>query len=116
MNTMKYRRHLIATGLTFLLGAAGALAAAPVAENWENHCTKCHGADGKGQTKVGKKLKLRDYTDTKVQAEMKDEDMLKAITDGVFDAAGKEKMKAYKDELSTDESKELVAYIRKFKA
>lgn len=116
MNTMKYRRHLIATGLTFLLGAAGAQAAAPAAENWENHCAKCHGADGKGQTKVGKKLKLRDYTDAKVQAEMKDEDMLKAITDGVSDAAGKEKMKAYKDELSVDESKDLVAYIRKFKA
>jgi cytochrome c553 len=115
MNTMKNRRPLLATGLVLLLGTALAQAA-PVAENWDNHCTKCHGADGKGQTKVGKKLKLKDYTDAKAQAEMKDEDMLKAITDGVFDAAGKEKMKAYKGELSLDESKELVAYIRKFKS
>ena len=114
MNTMKHRRHLIATGLVFLLGPALAQAA-PVAENWDNHCAKCHGADGKGQTKVGKKLKLRDYTDAKVQAELKDEDMIKAIADGVFDAAGKEKMKAYKDELSAAEIKELVAHIRKFK-
>src|SRR5687767_15468810 len=103
--------------------AGGALAAvvafafaAPVAENWENHCTKCHGADGKGQTKAGKKLSVRDYTDPKVQAEMKDEGMTKATADGVFDKAGKEKMKAYKDELSSDEIKELVAYIRKFKS
>lgn len=96
-----------------LLGAA--LVAAPVAENWENHCAKCHGADGKGQTKAGKKLSVKDYTDAKVQAEMKDEEMIKATAEGVNDKAGKEKMKAYKDELSSDEIKELVAYIRKFK-
>ena len=107
--------------ITRLLALAGALAlgaslshAAPAAENWENACAKCHGADGKGQTKVGKKLNLKDYTDTKVQAEMKDDAMTKAIADGVF-ADGKEKMKAYKDELSADEIKDLVAYVRKFK-
>ena len=110
---MKNRRLLITAGLVSLLGFALAHAA-PVAENWENHCTKCHGEDGKGQTKVGKKLKLKDYTDAKVQAEMKDEDMIKAIADGVFEG-GKEKMKAYKDELSAAEIKDLVAYIRKFK-
>ena len=89
--------------------------AAPAAENWENNCTKCHGADGKGQTKVGKKLNLKDYTDAKVQAGMKDADMTKAITDGVFDG-GKEKMKPYKADLSAAEIADLVAYVRKFKA
>ena len=108
-------RPLLLAGLILAAGATASYAA-PVAENWENHCTKCHGEDGKGQTKAGKKLKLKDYTDAKVQAEMKDEDIIKAIADGVFDAAGKEKMKAYKDELSADEIKEFVAYIRKFKA
>jgi len=106
--------------ITFALVAASLVAAfccaAPVAENWENHCTKCHGEDGKGKTKAGKKLNVRDYTDAKVQAEMKDEEMIKATADGVFDKAGKEKMKAYKDELSAEEIKELVVYIRKFKA
>lgn len=108
-------RLLLTTGLACLLGAALGHAA-PVTENWENHCTKCHGDDGKGQTKVGKKLQLKDYTDAKVQAEMKDEEMIKVISGGVSDKAGKEKMKAYKDELSADEIKDLVAYIRKFKA
>ena len=98
------------------LAIAAILVAAPVAENWENHCTKCHGADGKGQTKAGRKLNVRDYTDPKVQAEMKDEEMIKATADGILDKAGKEKMKAYKDELSEAEIKELVAYIRKFKS
>lgn len=103
----------------FIIGGAvmaiASLQAAPVAENWENHCAKCHGADGKGQTKVGRKLKVKDYTDAQVQAELKDEDMIKATADGVLDKAGKERMKAYKDELSSGEIEELVAYIRKFK-
>ena len=48
--------------LAALLLSAGAaiVVAAPVAENWENHCAKCHGADGSGNTKIGKKLKLKD--------------------------------------------------------
>ncbi len=112
---MKHPIAILLPSLAFVAGAAVS-AAAPVAENWENHCAKCHGADGKGQTKVGKKLNLQDYTDAKVQAEMKDADMIKATADGVFDKGGKEKMKAYKDELSADEIEALVAYIRKFKA
>lgn len=111
---MKTEMKHIFAGALIAAGAAIALAA-PVAENWENHCAKCHGADGKGQTKAGKKLNVKDYTDAKVQAEMKDEAMIKATADGVFDKAGKERMKAYKDELSAAEIKELVAYIRKFK-
>jgi cytochrome c6 len=105
-------KHVI---LAAPLVAAAVLFAAPAAENWENHCAKCHGADGKGQTKAGRKLNVKDYTDAKVQAEMKDADMLKATTDGITDKAGKEKMKAYKDELSPEEIKDLVAYVRKFK-
>lgn len=107
--------HKFAIGLTLLLGTTPGYTA-PASENWENHCTKCHGDDGKGQTKAGKKLQLKDYTDAKVQAEMTDEDMTKIIGEGVNDKAGKEKMKAYKSELTADEIKDLVAYVRKFKA
>lgn len=89
--------------------------AAPAAENWENHCAKCHGADGKGQTKVGKKLNLRDYTDPAVQAKLTDVEMTKAIVEGLKDDKGKERMKGYAEELSAEEIKDLVAYIRKFK-
>ena len=110
--TMKLTTRHILLGLPLALGAV--LVAAPVAENWENHCTKCHGADGRGQTKAGRKLNVRDYTDPKVQAEMKDADMIKATADGVTDKAGKEKMKAYKDELSDAEINDLVAHVRSF--
>ena len=97
----------------FLLGAAIGYAA-PASENWENNCQKCHGADGKGQTKTGKKLGVKDYTDAAVQAKLTDAAMAKAISEGVKDG-GKEKMKAFSD-LTPAEVTDLVAYIRKFKS
>jgi len=100
-----------------LAGAAALGRAATAQENWDNQCASCHGEDGKGQTKQGKKLKLRDYTDAAVQAELKDDAMLKAILEGVKEN-GKERMKAFKDELEKpdEDAKALVAFVRKFKA
>lgn len=110
---MKNTTKILVLGLAFA-GAAVLSQAAPASENWENLCAKCHGADGKGQTKVGKKLGVKDYTDAKVQAGLKDADMTKAISEGVTEG-GKEKMKAFKD-LSPAEVNDLVAFVRKFKA
>ena len=110
---MKASTKIAAVSLLLPL-AAGLGYAASASDNWDNSCASCHGADGKGQTKVGKKLKLKDYTDAKVQADLKDEDMAKVISDGITEN-GKEKMKAFKDELSAAEIQDLVAYIRKFK-
>ena len=69
------------------------VSAADVKENWEKNCTKCHGPDGKGDTKRGKKLEIKDFTDAKYQDLMKDEEMLKAIKEGVKDGE-KTRMKA----------------------
>ena len=87
--------------------------AADVKENWEKNCAKCHGPDGKGDTKMGKKLDIKDFTDAKVQASFKDEDLFKAIKEGVKDG-DKTKMKAAEG-LSDEEMKALVAYVRAFK-
>ena len=111
-------KNRLSLTIAFLCLTAFAIPAfgAPAAENWENHCAKCHGADGKGQTKVGRKLKVKDYTSAEVQAAMTDEEMIKATSEGVVDEKGKETMKPFKDELSGDEIKDLVAYIRALKA
>jgi cytochrome c553 len=97
-----------------VLLTAGAARAATAAENWADNCAKCHGADGTGSTKMGLKLHLNDYTDTAVQAAMKDGEMFKAIKEGVTED-GKERMKAFKDDLSDAEINDLVAYVRKLK-
>jgi cytochrome c6 len=113
-------KHVVLLAALALFGAATTGFAAdkkgaPASENWENNCAKCHGADGKGQTKIGKKLGVKDYTDTAVQAAMKDAEMEKAITEGVKEN-GKEKMKSFKEDLSPAEINDLVAYIRHMKS
>ena len=106
------KKALIIIGL--LIAAGGALRAADAKENWNKHCAKCHGADGKGQTRMGKQAGAKDYTDSKVQAEIKDENAVKVIKEGLVEN-GKKKMDPYADKLTDDEIKALVAHIRQFK-
>jgi len=87
--------------------------AADVKETWAKDCAKCHGPDGKGDTKMGKKLEIKDFTDAKYQASLKDDAMLKAIKEGVKDGE-KTRMKAAEG-LSDEEMKALVTYVRAFK-
>ena len=88
--------------------------AGDVKELWEKNCVKCHGADGKGETKMGKKAGAKDYTDAKVQAEMKDDVAFKSIKEGQKDKDGKVLMKPAEG-LTDDEIKALVAHVRTFK-
>jgi mono/diheme cytochrome c family protein len=107
-------KKLIVIGVALLIAGAVSVRAADAKENWEKNCTKCHGADGKGKTKMGEKLGMKDYTDAKVQAALKDDAMTKAIKEGVKDGE-KTKMKGFGDVLSDDEVKALVKYVRDFK-
>ena len=99
---------------TLLLSIGASIAfSAPASEIWTNQCAKCHGADGAGKTVIGKKLKLKDYSDAKVQADLKDDDIAKAIKNGITEN-GKDKMKAFSDLPEADVAA-LVAYVRTFK-
>jgi cytochrome c6 len=81
---------------------------------YEKECGKCHGADGKGDTKMGKKMGAKDYSDPKVQADLKDEAAFKAIKDGFKDKDGKVLMKPLEG-VTDDDIKGLVAHMRTFK-
>ena len=109
-------KKLITLIVALFVAALASAHAADAKDNWEKNCLKCHGADGKGDTKMGKKVGVKDYTDAKVQAEMKDDAMAKAIKEGVKEKdTDKVKMKAFGDVLSDDEIKALVAYVRTLK-
>lgn len=109
---MNMRIKLFAVAaLCFLAG--GALAA-DVKANWESHCVKCHGNDGKGNTRMGRQSGVKDYTDAKVQAEMKDDNAVKIIKEGIVEK-GKKKMEPYVDKLNDEEIKALIAHMRTFK-
>jgi len=99
---------------TMSLVALAFLAASPVAfgdaaEIYTKNCASCHGADGKGQTTMGKKFKLKDYTDAKVQASFTDKEATTAILDG------KDKMKGFKGKITDADVATLVKHIRAFK-
>jgi len=107
-------KKLLAFTVVLAVAAAVSARADDAKDNWTNICAKCHGADGKGQTRMGQRLKVRDYTDAKVQASFKDDEAFKAIKEGLKSADGKTQMKPY-DTLSDDQIKALVAYTRSFK-
>lgn len=106
-------KKLIALSIAAAAMTTWSLQAADAKAVYEQQCAKCHGADGKGQTVMGKKLGCKDYTNAKVQEELKDEAATKAIKEG-YKVDGKTVMKAY-NSLSDDEIKGLVAYMRSFK-
>ena len=113
------QKMLMKRELTIGLLCTGFLLAAPVfgadvKANWDKHCAKCHGPDGKGQTKMGRQAGAKDYTDPKVQAAFTDENGFKSVKEGQK-VNGKEAMKPFADKLTDDEIKALVSYMRAFK-
>jgi cytochrome c553 len=107
-------KRILTLSVAIMAVSALSAGAADAKANYEKDCAKCHGADGKGDTKMGKKSGAKDYTDPKVQAELKDDAAFKAIKEGLKDKDGKVVMKPAED-LSNDDIKALVAYMRTFK-
>lgn len=93
--------------------AALALAAAPAlfgqAESGEaiykRNCASCHGADGSGQTPMGRTFKLGDLRGPEVQ-KMTDAQLADLI------AKGKGRMPAYDKRLSHEQIQSVVGYLR----
>lgn len=110
---MKSFRYL-AAGFVAAAFFCAASFAADAASTWTDNCAKCHGADGKGNTKMGKKLSIADLTDAKVQAGFTDAYATKAIKEGLKDKSGKVTMKAIEG-LSDDDIKALIPYVRSLK-
>ncbi len=108
-------KKTIALAVTLAFGSVWIAAAADVKENWDSNCAKCHGAAGKGDAKMGQKLGVKDLTDAKVQADLKDDAAFKAIKEGIKDKDDAIKMKGFADTLKDDEIKALVQKVRSFK-
>lgn len=103
-STMLFAALLLATPLAF--GDAAA--------TYEKSCASCHGKDGAGNTKMGKKVGAKDYTAAEGQ-KWSDDEGVKAILEGVKDG-DKQKMKGFKEKgLTEADAKELVTHIREFK-
>jgi cytochrome c553 len=97
-----------------VLGSTLAAVAADGAATWDDNCAKCHGADGKGGTTIGKKLRISDLSSADVQAQFTDEQAFSAVKDGYTDKDGRMRMKAIEG-LSDDDIKAVVAHLRTLK-
>ena len=80
-------------------------AAADSAATYKAKCAMCHGADGKGDTPVGKKMGAHDFASPEVE-KLSDQELAAII------AKGKNKMPGYGKSLKDADLKEMVAYVR----
>jgi cytochrome c1 len=114
MNARNVMRKIITISFGILMASALSTWAADGKALYNKDCAKCHGANGKGETRMGKRLNAKDYTDPKVQSELTDEAAVKAIKDGFKDSHDKTLMKPAEG-LTDADVKALVAYMRSFK-
>jgi cytochrome c6 len=92
--------------LAIIIASSGAAFGVDPAALWGQHCASCHGKDGSGNTAMGKKLGVKDYTKSQ---SFSDAEAANVITNG------KGKMKAYKGKLSDADVRALVAWVRSLK-
>jgi mono/diheme cytochrome c family protein len=91
--------------LVAMLGSRPAAQAKTAESIYADKCTTCHGADGKGQTAKGKKLKVKAVQETvKKMTVAQMEEIVTKGKDPDMDAFGKE--------LGADMVKQITAYYR----
>jgi len=105
---MKNLIKAVLTVLTFTLLFSTWSLADSGADTFKAKCAMCHGADGKGDTSMGKTLKIRDLGSADVQGQS-DADLNGIVTNG------KGKMPKYDGKLTKDQVSDLVKYIRTLK-
>jgi len=72
---------------------------------FKSKCAMCHGADAKGETPMGKALKIPDLHSEAVQ-KLGEAGLQQVIT------KGKNKMPAYEDKLSKEQIEKLADFVR----
>ena len=116
-SSCRLSRYLViaeSLALAVLCGNGALAATAPdpkTVRTWKAKCASCHGAEGKGDTEQGVKMKLPDMTKPDWQKSNSDEKMRQAILNGVK-KEGTEGMDGYKDVLSPEQVDALIAYVR----
>ena len=91
--------------LAIIIASSGEAFGADAGALWVQNCAFCHGKDGSGNTMMGKKLGVKDFT--------KEQSSAPEATNIIKN--GKGNMSAYKDKLSDADVTALVAFIRSLK-
>jgi cytochrome c6 len=99
-----FRASLVVLTVAFALSTCFADAGA----DYKAKCATCHGPDGKGDTAMGKTMKVKDLGSAEVQKQS-DADMTTIIE------KGKKPMPGYEGKLTKDQIDGLVKYVRSLK-
>jgi len=106
MNRIGSKLLAIAASLVIIMALTGRAAAQDdTAALYKAKCGACHGADGRGDTPMGKKLGVKAFNDPDV-AKSSDATWTEVTS------KGKGKMPAYAGKLTDDQIKGLVKYMR----
>ncbi|MGC2185951.1 MAG: cytochrome c [Terriglobales bacterium] len=89
----------------FAVTASTPLAAQDGPTLYKTKCAMCHGADGKGETPMGKKLNIRDLGSPEVQ-KLTDAELTAIIS------KGKGKMPPFGGKLTAEQIGQVLAHIR----
>ncbi|HXH41081.1 MAG TPA: cytochrome c [Thermoanaerobaculia bacterium] len=102
------KRLVVILAVLTLVMALPAMAKSDGAALYKASCATCHGANGAGDTAVGKSMKVRDLRSAEVQKQT-DIELTKIIS------GGKGKMPAYGKKMSEADVAALIATIRSLK-
>jgi cytochrome c6 len=107
---MKARSFTVLVVAVLLVAALPCVSLADAgAAIFKSRCSPCHGADGSGNTPMGKKVGAKALGSPEVQ-KLADADLQKTV------ASGKNKMPEFGSKLSAQQISELVKVIRGFAA
>ena len=102
---MRLARWCGALGIAALVLTASLLAAENGQELFQGKCAMCHGADGRGNTRLAQKMGVKDLRAPEVQKES-DTALSEAI------AKGKGKMPPQASKLTKEQMTAVVSYVR----
>jgi cytochrome c6 len=94
-----------------LVSGGGQVRAESGEEVFAKNCALCHGKDGKAQNPAARKLGVKDLSQSKAT----EEEIAKMIAEGKKDDQGVQKMPPFKDKLTPEEIKSLVAVVKSFR-
>ncbi len=94
--------------------ARGVAPAHQAGDRYRSNCARCHGAEGRGDTPLGRTLNAPDFTDQKWWQEhvaiTSTRSLISIVTNG------KGGMPAFSKKLNRAEIKTLAAYVRRFRS
>ena len=106
---MKIRlQSLLVVVAVMIAGSTWTFAADSGADLYKGKCASCHGAAGKGDTAMGKTMKVKDLGSEEVQKQS-DADLTTIIE------KGKKPMPGYEGKITKDQITDLVKYLRTLK-